>query len=94
MMTELLATSMRRLLNRVTKPVAVPIEDIPRPLDRQRYSRVKAKGYVDPRHRKGVKRITITVDDALFDRIGEHAKAGHVSFAEASRILIERGLLQ
>jgi hypothetical protein len=51
------------------------------------------RGFADPRHRDGTKRIAVTVDDDLFERVRNFATAGRISFAAAARQLIERGLL-
>lgn len=53
---------------------------------------VPARGFVDPNHRKGVRRIAVTFEDATFNNINARAKADGVSFAEAVRRLIERGM--
>lgn len=48
----------------------------------------QAKGSIQ----SGRKRIVIALDVHLFDRIGMLAAASRVSFGEAARQLIERGL--
>lgn len=55
---------------------------------------VPAKGFADPRQRKGRLRIAITFDDDMFNAVNASAKAEGVSFSEAARRLIERGLQQ
>jgi hypothetical protein len=53
---------------------------------------VPAKGFVDKRQRQGVRRIVVTVDEAMFGAIAERARADDVAAAEAIRRLIQRGL--
>lgn len=49
---------------------------------------VKARGFAV----HGKRRIAVTCDQKLFDRIQAHADKEHVTFAEAVRRLIVRGL--
>jgi hypothetical protein len=48
-----------------------------------------ARGMAD---RPGTKRIVVAVDDEIFDRINLLAGALQIKFAEATRILLDRGL--
>lgn len=94
--------SIRQVLNRFVGivPTQAPANgaDVPRP---ELFERLRgrprpvgaplAKGFTDSRHRAGVRRIVITVHEDMFARIAKRAEAEHVSFAEATRQLIERG---
>jgi hypothetical protein len=75
----------RRFINRPGKP-------LPAPRVTTRSPAITARGFIDPRHRKGVRRIAITFDDSTFAQVSARAKAANVSFAEETRRLIERGL--
>jgi hypothetical protein len=52
------------------------------------------RGFVDPHHRQGAKRLTVTLDDPTFERVRDFAANKRVSFAAAARELIERGCEQ
>lgn len=50
------------------------------------------RGCVDPGHRAGVRRIVVTVDEDLFERLRARAVGRRVPMAAAVRHLLERGL--
>ena len=53
-----------------------------------------ARGVVEPGRAPGNKRIVVSIEANLFDRVALLASASGVSFAEAVRQLIERGFEQ
>jgi hypothetical protein len=74
----------RRLIGR-RLPAPLPVET------RSRRPSSSANGYAQG-VRHPVKRIVITVDFTTFDHIRALAEAQRVSFAQAARNVIERGL--
>jgi hypothetical protein len=82
----------RRLIERKDANGAAPVATDAIPRITSRKPAMAAKGSVDRTHRKGVRRIAVTFEDAQFARVQARAEAEHVSFSEAARRLIERGL--
>lgn len=82
---------LRRLIARFTgraDPDACTLQSAAKP----RLRTGDAKGFADPRQRKGTRRLAVTFDDALFARVNALARADQVSTSEKARQLIERGL--
>jgi len=85
------AAALRRFLAFVRNGGAAS-PPVPLARDRRVPPAMVGRGFRDPTHRDGVKRITITVEDATFEVIRAGALAAEVSLAEQARRLIERGL--
>jgi dihydropteroate synthase len=77
---------LKRLFGTSTQARSAPI-----PIRHVKASLV-GKGFVDPRQRKGVRRIVVTVEENTFDLVRDHAVANGIPVAEAVRRLIGTGL--